>query len=324
MSQLADSQGRVHRKLRVSITDRCNFRCPYCMPEQPRWLPASQLLRAEQIAALAKVFVEHHGIEAIRVTGGEPLLNKQLPEILQRLNALRAAGLQRLSLTSNAARLAALAQVLIDSGVDDLNISLDSLDSEQFRRLSRGRYGLADVLAGIHAARRVGLPVKINAVIIRDYNEDQVLPLLRWAMAEDLELRFIEFMPLDDEQMWSQDKVVSSAEMLQQISAEFSLEQQADDGSPARRYRLSSGQCFGIIATVTQPFCARCDRLRITATGELYTCLFGREGTLLSGLLDQPAELKQAIENAVMRKPPGYIAHPGYVEREVRMYHLGG
>lgn len=324
MNAAVDSYGRAHRKLRISVTDRCNFRCPYCMPEKPRWMPASHLLQAEQIVALAEAFVRRHGITALRITGGEPLLRKDLPEILARLNTLRRHGLRRLAMTSNAVRLAPMAQSLRDAGLDDVNISLDSLQPDQFQRLSRGRYGMGDVLAGIHAAQAAGLPVKINAVIIRDYNDDQILPLLNWAGDNGLELRFIEFMPLDDEAMWTRDRVISSADILQAIRSHATVTALPDDGAPARRYRLSSGQEFGIIATVTEPFCESCDRLRLTADGQLFTCLFGQEGTLLSGLASRPEQLDAAIRAAVGRKPRGYIAHPGYVEREVRMYHLGG
>ncbi len=321
---LQDSQGRRHRKLRVSLTDRCNFRCPYCMPEKPRWMPASQLLDADALLAICRVFVEDLGIRALRLTGGEPLLRKDLVDIVKRVNALRAVGLERLSMTSNGVRLAALAATLARAGLQDVNISLDSLDQAEFQRLSRGRYGLADVLTGIQAAQDAGLGVKLNCVIIRGYNDDQVLPLVHWAHSHGLELRFIEFMPLDDEQLWTRERVISAQDILRQIEAELTVAALPEDGSPARRYRLANGQIIGIIATVTQPFCHNCDRLRITADGRLYTCLFGKEGTLLAPLAGQPDRLRESIRDAVLRKPPGYVAEPGYAEREVRMYHLGG
>lgn len=321
---LPDSFAREHRKLRLSLTDRCNFRCPYCMPEKPRWLPASSLLDAEELTAIAGIFVRDLGIRSIRLTGGEPLLRKDVVDIVARLHGLRASGLERLSMTSNGVRLAPLATRLQRAGLEDINISLDSLDPEQFQRMSRGRYGLADVLSGIEAARAAGLAVKLNCVIIRDYNADQILPLLHWAGEHGVELRFIEFMPLDDEHMWREDRVISAEEILATIQTECPVETLPDIGDPARRYRLPGGQHFGIIATVSQPFCARCDRLRITADGRLYTCLFGKEGTWLRGHATDPARLAEIIRGAVLRKPAGYIAEPGYAQREVRMYQLGG
>ncbi len=321
---LRDSQGRAHHKLRISLTDRCNFRCPYCMPEKPRWMPASQLLSREELRRIASIFVRDLGIECIRLTGGEPLLRRDVIAIVEDLASLEAQGLQRLSMTSNGVRLAPLARQLAGAGLQDINVSLDSLDPAQFQRLSRGRYGLADVLTGIRAARQAGLGVKLNCVIIRGYNEDQILPLLHWSRQHELELRFIEFMPLDDEALWTQERVVSSDEILATINQEMACEALPAVGSPARRYRLANGQAFGIIATVSAPFCARCDRLRLTANGRLYTCLFGKEGTALQGQAEDPARLRDIIRDAVLRKPAGYVAEPGYAEREVRMYQLGG
>lgn len=322
-SSAQDSFGRSHRKLRLSLTDRCNFRCPYCMPEKPRWMPASQLMRVEEILRIADIFVSELGIRSIRLSGGEPLLRNEVLEIVSGLDQLRAHGLQRLSMTSNASRLADLAEPLRKAGLDDINISLDSLDPQEFSRLSRGRYGPADVTTGIEAARDAGLPVKLNGVIIRDYNADQILPLLDFAADREVELRYIEFMPLDSESLWNPQRVVSADEILAQVRQREACHALPEDGSPARRYQLDSGQCFGIISTVSQPFCQRCDRLRVTADGRLYTCLFGREGTLLRGL-DDAAAVQAAIRAAVLRKPAGYIAQPGYAEREVTMYQLGG
>lgn len=318
-----DSYGRAHRKLRLSLTDRCNFRCPYCMPEKPRWMPASSLMSADQLLRIARCFVSDLGIRSIRLTGGEPLLRRDVVNIVQRLNELREAGLERLSMTSNAARLAQVADALSAAGLDDINISLDSLDPIEFQRLSRGRYGPADVLTGITAAQDAGLTVKLNCVIIRDYNEDQIWPLLDFSNEHQIELRFIEFMPLDDEALWTPQRVIESRDILDVVEQRTTVETLANDGAPAQRYALANGQQFGIIATVSQPFCTQCDRLRVTADGQLYTCLFGREGTLLSGLHDDE-QLREAICGAVLRKPRGYIAEPGYAEREVRMYHLGG
>lgn len=323
-SGLFDQHGRRKRKLRISITDRCNFRCPYCMPQKPRWRPARELLSAAQYLQLASHFVRDGGISQIRLTGGEPLLRRELLSIVQGLQSLRDSGLHRLSLSSNGVRLAALAADLVAAGLDDANISLDSLDPAQFARLSRGRYGLADVLTGIESARRAGLPLKLNSVIIRGYNDDQILPLARWAGEHGLELRFIEFMPLDDEALWSRDRVVSAADIRRTLEQDAPLLGLPSDGSPARHYQLPSGQRIGIIATVTEPFCGDCDRLRITADGRLFSCLFGTEGTALLPHLDDPERLAQTIRDAVWRKPAGYVTAPGYATREVRMYQLGG
>ncbi len=321
---LTDRFARPQRKLRLSLTDRCNFRCPYCMPEKPRWLPAASLLSEDELVQIATVFVRDMGISCLRLTGGEPLLRKEVVHIVARLTQLREVGLHRLSMTSNGVRLAPLAQDLARAGLDDINISLDSLDLDQFQRLSRGRYGLADVLTGIQAAQEAGLDVKLNCVIIQGYNDDQILPLVHWAHSHAVELRFIEFMPLDDEALWRPERVISATQIIARLEQELPVEALPEDGSPARRYRLGNGQTIGIIATVSQPFCARCDRLRITADGRLYTCLFGREGTLLRGHAQDPERLAQIVRAAVLRKPQGYIAEPGYAQREVRMYHLGG
>ncbi len=319
---LADARGRRKRKLRISVTDRCNFRCPYCMPEKPRWEPLSEHLSRAETVDLARLFVDEMGIENIRLTGGEPLLRRDLARMVGELRALD--GLQRLSLTSNGVRLAAQAQSLADAGLDDVNVSLDALDPERFARLSRGRYGPGDVIAGIDAARRAGLGVKINTVIIRDHNEDEILPLARWARAQDLELRYIEFMPLDDSQLWNRARVVESREILARLRPHFQIRALPRDGAPAARYALGGGPAIGIIATVSDPFCGDCDRLRLTAAGELFTCLFGRSGTALRPLLDDRPRLRSVIRDAVWRKPAGYASQPGYVERPVRMFQLGG
>ncbi len=323
-SPLTDRLGRTKRKLRISITDRCNLRCPYCMPEKPQWLPKSDLLSAPQIGQLARFFVAEMGIQRIRLTGGEPLLRPELPQIISALQDLREQGLERVSLTSNGVRLARLAQALRDAGLDDVNVSLDARDPQRFARLSEGRYGLADVEAGIDAARRAGLKVKINSVIIRGYNETEVLPLARWARAADLELRYIEFMPLDGRGLWTQERVFSSAEIQTALATEFPVSTLARGHDPAAYFDLGAGQRIGIISTVSDPFCGDCDRLRLTATGELFSCLFGREGRPLRALLDKPQALEAAVRDTVWHKPAGYAEQPGYVERPVRMYQMGG
>jgi cyclic pyranopterin phosphate synthase len=317
---LRDSHGRVKRKLRISLTDRCNFRCRYCMPEQPAWLPRDRLLTRAELLALARVFVTDLGVTQIRLTGGEPLLRRDLADIVTELQTLRPLGLQRISLTTNGALLARRIGALRDAGLDDLNVSLDARTPEVFRALTGAE--VAPVLRGIDAAR--GLPLKINTVLIRGYNEHDILPLARWALEEHLELRFIEFMPLDGRGFWSRDKVVTEAEILDVLAPHFPIEALARDASPATRYRLGSGS-LGVISTISNPFCASCDRVRITADGQLYSCLFSAQGTdLASALRTAPSLLPGRIRGAVWNKEAGYVAQPGYAARPISMHHLGG
>lgn len=324
--RLQDQHGRSKRKLRVSLTDRCNLRCPYCMPDHPHWLPKADILRREELIRLLTLFVSDGGIRELRLTGGEPLLRRDLVDIVRACGALRALGLERISLTTNGLLLPQHAQALAAAGLDDLNISLDALTPAVFARLSGGHGSPQQVLDGIHAARAAGLPVKINSVILRGYNEQEVLPLLRWACAEDVALRFIEFMPLDGRGEWSKERVVSEAEMLAPLREEFHLEAQSETDEPARYYRVNGRYSLGIISTISKPFCKRCDRLRVTATGELYSCLFAQKGrdlrTLLRGDADD-AQILAAIRGEVWNKGKGYLAN-GYVERPIAMNALGG
>lgn len=330
---LSDRFGRVKRKLRVSLTDRCNFRCPYCMPEQPDFLPRPQRLTRAELARLLRLFVAELGVSRLRLTGGEPLLRRDLEGVVAECGELRPLGLQRISLTTNAALLARRAAGLRQAGLDDLNISLDALDPATFARLSGGR-DVRPVLAGIDAARTAGLPLKLNAVIIRDINEDQILPLTRWALREALPLRFIEFMPLDGRGEWSRQRVVSQAEILQRLRGEFEVQALPRGNDPAAYYRLqgpgghpAGTPDVGIIATVSNPFCASCDRLRLTADGALYPCLFSQRGVSLRDALRAGADdaaLAGLIRNTVWHKDAGYAAHPGYAERPIAMNSLGG
>lgn len=323
---VVDRHGRRKRKLRVSLTDRCNFRCPYCMPEQPDYMPRSDRLTRAELQRLLGLFVRELGITELRLTGGEPLLRRDLEGIIADCQALRDYGLQRISLTSNGALLARRAEALKSAGLDDLNISLDALTPATFARLSGGR-AVAPVLEGIRAARDAGLPTKLNAVVVRDVNVDEILPLARFAIAERVPLRYIEFMPLDGRGEWSRERVVPEAEILAELQREFAIVAEPRGNAPATSYRIGDGEQLGIIATVSNPFCASCDRLRITADGSLYPCLFSQRGTplrdpLRAGAAD--AVLLDAIRGAVWNKEAGYIAQPGYVERPIAMHHLGG
>ena len=327
MSTLLDRHGRVKRKLRVSLTDRCNLSCPYCMPEQPQWLPRRELLSFEEWLQVLRVMVGALGITHLRLTGGEPLLRRGLAGFVQLLQPLRELGLRRISLTTNGVLLAAQAEPLRAAGLDDLNVSLDTLDPAHFGRLSGGRGSLQQVLDGIGAARASGLPVKLNCVVIRGYNENDVLPLARWAAGEDLPLRFIEFMPLDGRGEWSAERVVGEDEILQSLAREFRVEPQPRDSDPATYYLLDGRYRLGVISTISKPFCASCDRIRVTATGELYACLFSARGRDLRTPLRAGAtgaELAQIVRAHVWHKEPGYAAQPGYVERPLTMHALGG
>lgn len=329
---LRDRFRRVKRKLRVSLTDRCNFRCPYCMPDSPEFLDRAERLSRAELRRLLRLFVSELGITSLRLTGGEPLLRRDLEAVIAECGELRALGLERISLTTNAALLARRAAGLKAAGLDDLNISLDALTPEIFARLS-GNRDVRPVLDGIAAARDAGLPLKLNAVIVRGVNEDEILPLARWAVQQQLPLRFIEFMPLDGRGEWSRQRVVSEAEILQRLRGEFEVAPLPRGHDPAAYYSLhgaaggAGSPEIGVIATVSNPFCASCDRLRLTSDGKLYPCLFSPKGTSLREPLRAGArdgELGQLIRDTVWHKDAGYVAHPGYAERPIAMNSLGG
>ncbi len=327
---LHDRFGRIKRKLRVSLTDRCNFRCPYCMPERPDFLPRADLLTRAELGRMIGLFVGELGVSRLRLTGGEPLLRRDLEAVIADLQPLRARGLERISLTTNAALLARRASALKAAGLDDLNISLDALTPETFARLSGGR-AIAPVLAGIAAAHDAGLALKLNAVIVRGINEDEILPLARYARSEGLPLRYIEFMPLDGRGEWSRDRVVTQAEIVAALRETLAIEALPRGNDPASYYRVGDDvdgmRSVGIIATVSNPFCASCDRLRLTADGALYPCLFSRRGTSLRDPLRAGADdaaLADLIRDTVWHKDAGYAAQPGYAERPIAMNSLGG
>lgn len=321
---LQDRFGRSKRKLRLSLTDRCNFRCRYCMPEHPQWLPGRELMDRQELLRLATLFVDA-GIEEIRLTGGEPLLRKDVVACVAALSRLRERGLKRLSMTTNGSRLPALLDDLIEAGLDDLNISLDAVDEVRFQALTRSP--LAPVLAGIERARDSGIAVKLNAVLIQDYNDDQILPLVAWARSRQLPLRFIEYMPLDEPGRWQADQVVSEARILDTLAQHHHVQALPRSSNPATQYRLDGDYTVGVISTVTRPFCASCDRLRLTANGHLYTCLFSRQGhDLLTPLRsgEDDRALRQRITQRVWHKDAGYAATPGPVARLITMHGMGG
>lgn len=321
-----DRFGRIKRKLRVSLTDRCNFRCPYCMPVEPEFIPKSAQLGRPELRRLLRLFVTELGISQLRLTGGEPLLRRDLEAVIAECGALRALGLERISMTTNGFLLKKRADGLREAGLDDLNVSLDGLTRETFAALSGGRE-VASVLAGIEAAQTAGLPLKLNAVLIRGINDHELLPLVRWAMVRRLPLRFIEFMPLDGRGSWSQDRVVGEGEIIDTLARTFHVTRLVRDHDPATRYLLDEHFPIGVISTISNPFCASCDRLRITADGMLFPCLFSQSGPNLRDAMRGGAtdtELSALIRRAVWVKDAGYAAHPGYVERPITMHSLGG
>jgi GTP 3',8-cyclase len=293
-----DQLARPLRNLRLSVTDRCNLRCSYCMPEEEYvWLPRDNILSFEEIASLVDVFVDL-GVDKIRLTGGEPLLRKDLDRLVAMLAADRR--IHDLAMTTNGVLLADQAAALRAAGLHRVTVSLDTLRPERFRALTR-RDTHARVLEGIAALRRAGWPgIKLDTVVMRGVNDDELVDLIEYAREVDAEVRFIEFMDVGGATTWSMDKVVSRAEMLSMLEARYGrIEPIVETSSaPADRYRLPDGGVFGMISSTTQPFCRACDRSRLTADGMWYRCLYATEGTDLGAALRRGAdreELKELI-----------------------------
>jgi cyclic pyranopterin phosphate synthase len=296
-----DLFGRPLRNLRLSVTDRCNLRCQYCMPEEEYvWLPRKDLLTFEEIARLVDAFVAC-GVSRLRLTGGEPLLRRDLESLVAIL--ARKEGVTDLALTTNGLLLAEQAEALARAGLHRLTVSLDTLQPERFERLTR-RPGLERVLAGIEAAQRSGLSgLKLDTVVMRGVNDDELVELLEYARGVGAELRFIEYMDVGGATQWSRAQVVSREEILAALAARFgSIEPvREESAAPAERFRLPDGTLFGIIASTTAPFCRTCDRARLTADGMWYLCLYARSGVELRGPLRDGAttvELIQLIADA--------------------------
>jgi len=326
---LVDTQGRIVRDLRISVTDRCNLRCVYCMPaEGMRWLPKDDLLTYEEITRFARVCLGR-GVTGIRLTGGEPTVRADLPTLVAMLNQLQPD--LDLSITTNGLKLVAMADELKAAGLKRVNVSLDTLDPKRFHEIAR-RDRFHEVIAGLEAARRVGFsPIKINAVLMHGFNEDEAVPLARWGREQGYEVRFIEWMPLDAQHGWSREKLVPAAEIVRQIDAEFPLEpaEVVDPSAPATRYRYrDGGGHFGVIASVTRPFCGHCDRIRITADGQIRTCLFSLKEydfrkALREGASDD--EIARLLEAAVWRKEPGHLINSPFFKQPDRgMSAIGG
>ncbi len=327
---LTDSFGRRLTDLRVSLTDRCNFRCVYCIPDEHNdWIPRSEVLTYEEVETIVRAGVEL-GIEKVRLTGGEPLLRRDLPVLVEKLAGIQ--GLRDLALTTNAYFLPGAAQQLASAGLRRVTVSLDSMRAAKFT-LMTGRDALSRVLDGIDAARAAGLgPVKVNCVVIRGFNDDEVIDFAEFARTHDLSVRFIEFMPLDGRPDWDRGQVVSGAEMLAALRSRYELVP-VDPSTPsetARRYRFadsSTGE-LGFITTITQPFCDGCSRLRLTADGRLRTCLFSTRSHDVKALLrrgESVEGVKRFITAVAQTKESGHeINVPGFTPSAESMSSIGG
>ncbi|GAB2839522.1 GTP 3',8-cyclase MoaA [Actinocorallia aurea] len=331
--RLLDRHGRQATDLRVSLTDRCNLRCSYCMPpEGLDWLPKPDVLTDDEVVRLVAIGVERLGITEVRLTGGEPLLRRGIVGIVERVAALEPR--PEVSLTTNGIGLAKVASGLKEAGLARVNVSLDTLDREVFRRLAH-RDRLPDVLDGMAAAAEAGLtPVKVNAVILRGVNEDAAVPLLRFCLERGYELRFIEQMPLDAQHGWDRREMVTADELQALLATAFTLTPlpSADRGSaPAERFAVDGEGLrgrVGVIASVTRPFCGSCDRVRLTADGQIRNCLFAREESDLRAALRGGASDEEIAERwaaAVLSKMPGHgIDDPSFLQPDRPMSAIGG
>ncbi|GAB3683134.1 GTP 3',8-cyclase MoaA [Angustibacter aerolatus] len=326
---LADGFGRVHSDLRVSVTDRCNLRCTYCMPaEGLDWLPRAELLTFEELTRIVRVAVDL-GVRTVRLTGGEPLLRRGLPDLVAQLAALTPR--PQLAMTTNGLGLDRLAGPLADAGLDRVNVSLDTVDREAFHRLTR-RDRLPDVVRGLEAAAAAGLhPVKVNAVAMRGVNDEHVADLLDWCLQRGYQLRLIEQMPLDAQHAWQRDAMVTQAEILERLSERFTLSTPPGQrgSAPAETWLVDGGPAtVGVVASVSQPFCGSCDRLRLTADGQLRSCLFARDeddlrGPLRSGVDDET--LAVLVRRLVSSKRAGHgIDDPSFLQPQRPMSAIGG
>lgn len=327
---LADAFGRMHSDLRISVTDRCNLRCFYCMPaENVQFAPQDEWLSFAEIERFVRIVVRH-GIQKLRITGGEPLMRPNLPELIARLG--RLPGITDLALTTNGLLLADQAQALKDAGLLRLNISLDTLDAETFRRIAR-RNGLERVLAGIFAARAAGFrKIRLNAVAIRNVTEADIVPLGKFARQHDLEMRFIEFMPLDAEGCWRSDQVLSGAairKLLEEAFGPLLPCPSIDPSQPAVDFAFADGiGRIGFINPVTQPFCDACNRLRLTAEGQVRNCLFSAAEWDVRKLLRNGGsddDVARLVRECVAAKQRGHGIHSdGFARPPRAMYQIGG
>jgi cyclic pyranopterin phosphate synthase len=343
---LADSLGRPLRDLRISVTDRCNFRCSYCMPKQIfdkkyEFLPHADLLSFEEITRLARIFVAH-GVQKLRLTGGEPLLRRHVERLIEMLAALRTPeGMPLdLTLTTNGSTLARKAQSLKDAGLQRITVSLDAIDDAIFQRMNDVGFPVSEVLAGIEAAQAAGLgPIKVNMVVKRGTNDSQILPMARHFLGSGVVLRFIEYMDVGATNGWAMGEVLPSSELLQRLRSEFDLQalSASATGETAERWTYSDGKAvgeIGVISSVTQAFCSDCNRARLSTEGKLYTCLFAHRGHDLRALLRAQAsdsELAGSIaqiwglraDRYSQLRSEGSVQTPSG-ERRVEMHYIGG
>jgi cyclic pyranopterin phosphate synthase len=342
--ELIDSYGRTVRDLRISVTDRCNFRCTYCMPEEGMvWLPRTEVLTYEEIARVARICVERFGVDGIRLTGGEPTVRAHLPKLISALAVLTVPATADsplagqpidVAVTTNGATLALVAADLKRAGLRRINVSLDTLNREKFKQITK-RDELASVLEGIDAAIAVGMaPVKVNAVVQRGVNDDEIIALATFGREKNIEVRFIEFMPLDAQGGWLNNAVVGQDEIVSTINQVFALEQIASRGAaPADRWRYLDGKgTVGVIPTVTKPFCGDCDRVRLTADGQFRTCLFATDefdvrALLRNGVDDRATDdaIEALLRRAVGEKWAGHsIGQVSFVRPRRSMSQIGG
>jgi GTP 3',8-cyclase len=329
MKPLIDGHGRPIGDVRISVTDRCNFRCQYCMPaEGLPWLERDALLSYEEITRLVRLLAAM-GVHDVRLTGGEPLVRRDLWRLVEQLSAIE--DVHDLSLTTNGYLLTRQVEDLVRAGLRRINVSLDSLAPDRFFQLTR-RDALAQVLEGLEAAQRYEAlrPIKVNVVALRDFTEDEVLRFAEFARRHPYEVRFIEFMPLDADHAWTRDRVLPNAEIVAMIDAVYPLEPVGRERhGTARRYRFADGNgSMGFISPVSEPFCGDCNRIRLTAEGELRTCLFSLTETDLRGPLRAgatDAELETIVRDAVWRKElKHHVNDPGFVQPERTMSRIGG
>jgi cyclic pyranopterin phosphate synthase len=329
INRLVDSFGRPHNNLRISVTDRCNIRCVYCMPEQVEFLPRAQLLSFEEIERFVQIAVTL-GIDKIRLTGGEPLVRRDLPILIEKLAAI--PGIKDIGLTTNGILLASVARTLWDAGLRRINVSLDTMDAARFQQLTR-RTGLEQVIEGILAAKETGFdPVKVNAIAMRGVTEYDVVPLAQFSREHGLELRFIEYMPLDGGHLWEREKVLFAADIIELLERGIGplrpvVDQ--DPRAPALDYDwVDGGGRIGFIASVSRPFCLTCNRIRLTSDGKLRNCLFALDETDLRGLLRGGASdetIAQAIRDSVASKWEGHeINTARFIQPERMMHSIGG
>jgi cyclic pyranopterin phosphate synthase len=324
---MIDQFGRQATDLRISVTDRCNYKCAYCMPAHVEWLPKPQILTFEEIDYLTRIFVDE-GVTHLRLTGGEPLVRRDLHVLVSKLFGI--PGVEDISLTTNGYFLKQQAAKLREAGIRRINISLDSLKPDRFTQITRNN-SFVRVLEGINEAKRAGFsPIKVNCVVIRGFNDDEIVDFLRWGKENGLQIRFIEFMPLDGDHNWRRENVLSQAEIVKKARELGAISEMVEESpSPATKYVFDGGESeFGVIPSVSEPFCANCSRIRITADGKFRSCLFAIQETDLRTPLRAGAtreELAAIIRQAVYYKWAGHkINDPDFQQPERAMYAIGG